>query len=215
MKKEEFVKALVAAIEKAERENKLDVQATKMVPVGVSARHIHLAPGELEVLFGKDYQLKPQKRLMGGQFACEETVTLVGPRGVLARVRVLGPVRNLTQVELSTTDCYTLGIEPVLRGSGDIKGTPGIAVVGPRGALYLQEGVIVAWRHIHMKPADADYFGVKDGQMIKARAAGPRGLVLDQVLVRIADANDLELHIDTDEGNAAGLKTGDRVEILC
>jgi putative phosphotransacetylase len=191
------------------------VQNQKQVPVGVSARHAHLAAEHIEILFGKGYELTPTKDLQPGQFACQETVTLVGPKRALHNVRVLGPARSQSQVEVSVTDCYALGVEPVLRASGDLKGSPGVAVVGPQGAFYLTEGVIVAWRHVHMTPDLAKTFGVKDAELIKAKAMGNRGLVFDQILVRVSAAATLELHIDTDEANAAGLESGDEVELIC
>ncbi|MDI3538555.1 MAG: putative phosphotransacetylase [Bacillota bacterium] len=185
-----------------------------LIPVGVSARHVHLSPEDVAELFGPGYSLTPKKPLQPGQYAAEETVTLVGPKGVLTKVRVLGPPRGHTQVEVSVTDCFTLGIPPVVRASGHITGTPGITVVGPKGARFLREGVIVALRHIHITPAEAATWGLKDGDMVEvAASAGDRALTFAQVLVRVSAASQLELHIDTDEANAAGLKSGDYVEL--
>lgn len=184
------------------------------IPVGVSARHVHLSPEDVAELFGPGYTLTPRKPLQPGQYAAEETVTLVGPKGVLTKVRVLGPPRGHTQVEVSVSDCFTLGIPPVVRASGHIAGTPGIAVVGPRGARFLREGVIVALRHIHITPAEAVAWGLKDGEMVEVTAStGERALTFGEVLVRVSEASRLELHIDTDEANAAGLKSGDYVEL--
>jgi putative phosphotransacetylase len=186
-----------------------------LIPVGVSARHVHLSPEDLAELFGSGYSLTPQKALQQpGQYAAEETVTLVGPKGVLTNVRVLGPPRGHTQVEVSMTDCFTLGIPATVRASGHIGGTPGITIVGPKGARFLREGVIVALRHIHITPSEAAAWGLKDGDMVEvAVPAGDRALTFGQVLVRVSAASQLELHIDTDEANAAGLKSGDYVEL--
>ncbi|NPV69149.1 MAG: phosphate propanoyltransferase [Firmicutes bacterium] len=186
-----------------------------LIPVGVSARHIHLSAEDVAELFGSDHNLIPREPLQPGQYAAEETVTLVGPKGILTRVRVLGPPRGQTQVEVSQTDCFTLGIPPTVRASGNIAGTPGITIVGPKGARFLREGVIVSLRHIHITPAEAATWGLKDGEMVEvAVPGGDRALTFGRVLVRVSAASQLELHIDTDEANAAGLKSGDRVELL-
>lgn len=185
------------------------------VPVGVSGRHVHLSPEHVEALFGKGHELTPIKELsQPGQFAADECVTLVGPRGSIERVRVLGPARGATQVEISKTDGFKLGVHPPVRLSGDIKGTPGIQLVGPAGTITIEEGVIVAARHIHMTPADAEKAGVKDGDVVKVRVGGDRGLIFDQVIIRVRDDFALDFHIDTDEANAAGLRTGDTGEVL-
>ena len=185
------------------------------VPVGVSGRHIHLSPEHVEQLFGEGHQLTPIKELsQPGQFAADECVTLVGPKGSIERVRVLGPARDATQVEISITDGFRLGIHAPVRLSGDIKGTPGIQIVGPKGSITIDEGVIVAARHIHMTPADAESTGLKDGDVVKVRVGGSRALIFDQVVIRVRDDFALDFHIDTDEANAAGLRTGDVAEIL-
>ncbi|BCV25856.1 phosphate propanoyltransferase [Gelria sp. Kuro-4] len=185
------------------------------IPVGVSARHVHLAPEDLAELFGPGYNLTPKKPLQPGQYAAEETVTLVGPKGVFSKVRVLGPPRRHTQVEVAQSDCFALGIPPLVRPSGHIAGTPGVAVVGPKGARYLREGVIVALRHIHITPPEAAAWGLKDGDRVQVVVpGGERALTFGQVLVRVSAASRLELHIDTDEANAAGLQSGDYVELV-
>lgn len=185
------------------------------IPVGVSNRHVHLSADHLAQLFGKGYELTVRKELsQPGQFAAEETVTLVGPRGVQENVRILGPVRGTTQVELSLTDGRRLGMRLPVRDSGNLEGTPGITIVGPIGAVTLKEGVIAALRHIHMTPADAERFGVKDGDLVRVRTSGPRAVVFNKVVVRVSPKFRLEFHIDTDEANAAGLENGDRVELL-
>ncbi len=185
-----------------------------MVPIGVSARHVHLTQEHVEVLFGPGYQLTKKKELMGGQFASNEQVTIVGTKlRAIENVRILGPVRKESQVEISMTDARTLGVAPVVRNSGDIVGSAPIALVGPKGALYLKEGCIVAKRHIHMSPADAAAAGVADKDVVSVVAVNERGTTFDEVLVRVDPSFTLEMHIDTDEANAAQLKTGDAVVI--
>lgn len=186
----------------------------KGIPVGVSNRHIHLSEDDLARLFGEGYSLTPVKGLQPGQYAAEETVVLVGPKGAIPQVRILGPPRKRTQVEISRSDGFILGVHPPVRESGKVEGTPPIYVVGPRGGFTLQNGLIVALRHIHMHPDDAAYFNVRDGQRVKVRAGGDRALVFEQVLVRVAPSYRLEMHIDIDEANAAGLTNGDEVQLV-
>lgn len=184
------------------------------IPVGVSNRHIHLSAGHLETLFGTGHTLTFEKDLKQvGEFAAKETVTLVGPKGVIRGVRVLGPVRNFTQIELSRTDGFSLGIAPPVRDSGDIEGSAGIVVVGPAGAVTLKQGVICAARHIHMQQADAQRLGVADKDRVTVEVGGLRGGTFHNVLVRISADFRLEFHIDTDEANAAELKNGDIVTL--
>lgn len=186
-----------------------------LVPVGVSNRHIHLSKEDLVKLFGEGYELKVLKPLsQPGQFAAEECVTLVGKKGIIEKCRILGPTRKATQIEVSITDCYHLGIPPVVRDSGDIKGSPGIVVVGPNGAINLSEGVIVAARHIHMHTKEAEKFGLKDMDRVCVKTTGIRSVIFNNVLVRVSDQYALDFHIDTDEANTAMLKTGDIVEII-
>jgi len=188
--------------------------AIKGIPVGISNRHIHLSAYHVEILFGKGHTLTPKKDLKQvGQYAAEETVMFVGPKGVLQRVRVLGPVRKITQVEISSTDGFSLGILPPLRDSGQIDGSAGLVVVGTAGAITLKEGVICAARHIHMSNEDAQRFGVSDGDRVTAETDGPRGCVFKNVLVRANSTCRLEFHIDTDEANAVGLKNGDQIRL--
>ena len=185
------------------------------VPVGVSARHIHLTQEHVEALFGEGYQLTKKKDLMGGQYACNETVTIVGLKlRAIENVRVLGPVRKASQIEISATDAMKLGIKAPIRESGDIAGSAPIAVVGPKGALYMKEGCIIAMRHIHMSPADAAAAGVPDGDIVSVKADNERGTVFNHVKIRVNDSFTLEMHIDTDEANASKIKTGDKVTIL-
>lgn len=185
-----------------------------LVPVGVSARHVHLTQADVETLFGAGCQLTKKKELMGGQFASNEQVTIVGTKlRAIENVRILGPVRKASQVEISKTDAMKLGVRAPLRDSGDIAGSAPIAVVGPKGAIYLKEGCIVARRHIHMSPADAKAAGVRDKDVVSVTAANERGTTFDEVLIRVDESFTLEMHIDTDEANASDIKTGDAVAI--
>lgn len=187
----------------------------KFMPIGISNRHVHLSPEHVEMLFNQDHKLTRLKDLsQPGQYACQETVTLVGPKGVLENVRVLGPTRGSTQVEISISDCFKLGIKAPIRDSGDLKGSAGVSVVGPAGSVTIPEGCIIASRHIHMHTGDASRFGLKDGDRVSVRAQGPRGVTYADVLVRVSDKYKLEMHVDLDEANAVGLKNGDLVELL-
>jgi len=184
--------------------------------VNVSARHCHLTPEAVETLFGKGRQLTVHKWLyQEGQFAAKETVTLIGPRSrVISNLRILGPCRNLNQVELAYTDSIALGFDIPLRLSGDIKGTPGAMLMGPAGFFEMSEGVIRALRHVHMGPADAEFYGVKAGDRMKLRIGGDCGIVLDKLLCRVDKSFKLEVHIDTDEGNACNLQPETSVELI-
>ncbi|MFT9846938.1 phosphate propanoyltransferase [Aneurinibacillus sp. REN35] len=186
-----------------------------IVPVGVSNRHIHLSQKDVEALFGAGYELTPMKALsQPGEFAAEETVTVIGPKHEIHHVRILGPIRARTQVEISRSDSFVLGVKAPIRMSGDLAGTPGITLAGPAGEVKLEEGVIVAQRHIHMTPQDAERFGVKDKDVVQVKTMGERPLIFDKVMVRVHASYGLDFHVDTDEANAAGLQTGDLVEIL-
>jgi len=184
--------------------------------VNVSARHCHLTPEAVEILFGKGQQLTIHKRLyQEGAFAAKETVTLIGPRSrVISNLRILGPCRNLNQVELAYTDSIALGFDIPLRQSGDIKGTPGAMLMGPAGFFEMPEGVIRALRHVHMGPADAEFYGVKSGDRMKLRIGGDCGILLDKMLCRLDKSFKLEVHIDTDEGNACNLQPDTPVELI-
>lgn len=206
-----ITKLVLEAVEK----QKSSDDAGYLVPIGVSARHIHLTQEHVEVLFGKGYQLTKRKELMGGQFASNETVTIVGIKlRAIENVRVLGPVRKQTQVEISATDAIKLGVKAPIRESGNIAGSAPIAIVGPKGALYLNEGCIIAMRHIHMSPRDAMAAGVHDGDIVSVKADNERGTIFNHVKIRVDDSFTLEMHIDTDEANAAKIATGDTVRIL-
>jgi propanediol utilization protein len=184
--------------------------------VNVSARHVHVTSEDLEVLFGPGARLTKLKDLyQEGEFASEQLVNLIGPRNrMIPGVRILGPVRKYTQVELSYTDGVFLGIDLPLRTSGDHADTPGGILVGPHGALNIRQGIIRAERHVHMSPADLAHFGVKDGDYMKLKIDGPCGLVFDRVKVREHPKVKLEVHIDTDEGNACHLPTATRMELI-
>ena len=176
--------------------------------VNVSARHCHLTQEAVEALFGKGHQLQVHKWLyQEGQFAAKETVTLVGPRSrIISNLRILGPCRTLNQVELAYTDGIALGFDLPLRISGDIKGTLGGMLMGPAGFFEMEQGIIRAMRHVHMHPTDADYYGVKAGDSMKLKMGGPCAIVLDKMLCRVDPSFKLEVHIDTDEGNACNLQ---------
>ncbi|MGI6552938.1 MAG: phosphate propanoyltransferase [Bacillota bacterium] len=185
------------------------------VPVGVSNRHVHLSQEHLEQLFGSGYELVSIKDLgQPGQFACKETVTVVGTKGAIENVRVLGPVRKNSQVEISRTDAFKLGLKAPIRDSGDHTGTPGCVLVGPRGVVTLERGVIIAARHIHMTPAMANQYGLKDKDLVSVIVDGERGLIFNNVLIRVREDFALEIHLDTDEANAALLNNGDKVIML-
>jgi len=176
------------------------------IPISISAHHLHWTQEHVETLFGPGHQLASRSPLsQPGQFACEEAVTLVGPRGKVERVRVLGPVRKETQVEISRTEEYRLGIDAPVRASGDIEGSPGLRLEGPAGSVDLGNGVICAARHVHMSPEDALRFGVRDRDVIAVRVEGGRGVSFRDVLVRVHPDFRLDMHVDTDEGNAAEL----------
>lgn len=186
-----------------------------LVPIGVSARHIHLTQEHVEALFGEGYQLTRKKELMGGQFASNEQVTIVGLKlRAIENVRILGPVRSKSQVEISATDAIKLGVKAPIRESGNTKGSAPIAIVGPKGVIYLEEGCIIAKRHIHMAPKDAMAAGVTDGQTVSVKADNERGTVFNHVQIRVDDSFTLEMHIDTDEANAAKIATGQTVTIM-
>lgn len=203
----------------------IEIESNKnMVPVSISARHLHLNKKDLETLFGENHELIKVKDIsQPGQFAAEEKVTLVGPKGEIKNVRVLGPLRQETQVEVSMTDARVLGIKPIIRESGNLQGTPGITIIGPmgtlpivgsKGELTLDKGCIVAERHIHMTPTDALNFKVADGDKVSVKVYGQRGGVMDNVVIRVREDYSLDMHIDVDEANAFGINNGDRVEII-
>jgi len=192
------------------------VRAPRPLLVNVSARHCHLTPQAVETLFGPGHQLHPTKWLyQDGQFAAQESVTLIGPRSrVISNLRILGPCRDFNQVELALTDAISLGFDIPVRQSGNIKGSPGCMLMGPAGFLELPEGVIRAAPHVHMHPDDAKFYGVKNGDLIRLRVGGPCSMIFEKLLVRVSPDFKLEVHIDTDEGNACGLGPTTPCELL-
>lgn len=185
------------------------------VQIGLSNKHLHLSEEHIEALFGKGHKLTPTKDLVQpGQYACEEKVDIVGPKATLKGIRVLGPARPETQVELAMTDARTIGIKAPVRESGKLEGTPGCTLIGPAGTVELDHGVIVALRHIHLSPEEAVEAGVKDKDVVSVKIEGERGLIFDNVLIRSGNGHKREAHFDTDEGNAAGCGPDAVCEIL-
>lgn len=186
---------------------------TLHIPVGISNRHVHLSREDMDILFGYGATLTRMKAVkQPGQYAAEETVTLRGPKGELTRVRVLGPLRSATQVEISVSDSFVLGVKAPLRMSGDLQDSPGIEIIGPRGRVSKTDGAIVAWRHIHISPADAERHALRDGMKIDVRIDGYRGGILSHVVVRVSADAVLEMHVDVEEANGFGLRNGDCVQ---
>ncbi|HDQ22634.1 MAG TPA: phosphate propanoyltransferase [Candidatus Uhrbacteria bacterium] len=184
------------------------------IMVEVSARHCHLTKEHVEKLFGKGYQLKILKMVsQPGQWASKEEIKIKGPKGEL-KLRIVGPARSATQVELSVTECYRLGIKPVLRVSGDIKSTPGAFLIGPKGRIKINQGVIVAQRHVHLSPSELKSLKLKKGKLVSVKIKGPRGLVFNNVIVRSGEGHKKSFQIDTDEGNACGWAPGMKGDLI-
>lgn len=206
MQQEQLVQTITKMVVEQLKNSCQETESTERIPIGISARHVHLTQEHVDELFGKGYQLTKKKELMGGQFASNELVTLVGTKlRAIENVRILGPCRKASQVEISKTDCIKLGVKAPIRESGKIEGSAPIAVVGPKGVVYLEEGCIVAKRHIHMSPDDAKRFGVTNGQSVKVRFDNDRGGVMEDVIIRVDPTFTLEMHIDTDEANGLGI----------
>lgn len=185
------------------------------IPVGISNRHIHLSQQDMDALFGPGCELTKIKDLkQPGQYACKETLTVCGPKGALEKVRVLGPLRKATQVEVLLGDSFKLGVKPPVRMSGDLSGTPGVTLVGPKGSVQLKEGVIVAQRHIHMTAEEAGRYGVHDGQVVSIEFDGPRCGCLGNVAIRAGEGHSLECHIDTEEANALGITSSTTFKLI-
>jgi acetate kinase len=181
------------------------------IPVGVSVRHVHLSRAHCDALFGEGYELTERRAVsQPGQFVCRETVDLVGPKGAIERVAIINPLRKETQVEVARTDAIHLGVNPPLRESGKLEGTPGLTLRGPKGSVAIEHGVIMAHRHVHMHTEEAKRFGVQDKGIIRVRVEGERETVFGDVIVRVSDQFSLDMHVDTDEANASGL-TNDSV----
>ncbi|MDD3367481.1 MAG: phosphate propanoyltransferase [Lachnospiraceae bacterium] len=207
--KEQLISIVTAAVYQ-------ELQARdRSVPTGISVRHIHLTRDDVNRLFGRNYQLTPKKPLsQPGQFACEETLEVIGPRGNIRKVRILGPEREKSQVEVSYTDARTLGLQVPVRSSGDVSGTPGVVLRGPLGDITISEGVIIADRHIHMQPSDAERFGVQNGDRVRVQVGGAKPGIMEGVVIRVSDNYRLDFHIDTDDGNAFLLSQGQLVTVL-
>lgn len=204
---------IAEAVKKALDEIKSD--GYNEIKVGVSARHVHLSQEDLETLFGKGAELTVKKQLMGREYASDQLVTLVGPSlRSIEKVRVLGPVRKHTQVEISRTDTFVLKVSPPVRPSGDVKGSEKIVIVGPKGSVYLKEGVIIANRHIHLTPEYAKAHGISDNDRVDVLVESVKPTKFFDVQVRVRDDFNVEMHIDTDDANSAGIKNGDKVRIL-
>ena len=203
---------LIDIIVKAIAEN---IGETPDIPVGISNRHVHLSRHDMGVLFGVGSELTVKKDLIQpGQYAAEETVTLVGNNGkFIDRVRVLGPLRSESQVEVSMTDSFQLGIDAPIKESGNLDGTAGILLKGPKGSVKLSKGVIVAWRHVHLSIEKAKFLGINDQDIVTVESDGKRGCILKNVLARVSNKYAPEFHIDLDEANACGLKNNDRINI--
>lgn len=185
------------------------------IKVGLSNRHIHLSKDDLVALFGEGYELTKLKDLsQPGQYAAEEVVDIVGPKGKIEKIRILGPCRNYTQIELSAADARGMGVAAPIRESGDLEGSPGCKIIGPKGEVEIDKGVIIAHRHIHMSPEDAEFFNVSNKEVVNVETHGLRGLIFKEVIIRVSPLFALEMHIDIEEGNAAGLKNGDVVNLI-
>ena len=190
-------------------------RAKNPILTNVSNRHIHLSKQDMEKLFGEGYQLTKKKDLVQpGEHACEEVLTIKGPKKAIEKVRILGPLRKQTQVEIFITDAIKLGVEPCIRLSGDLADSQPITIVGPKGSIIINEGCIVAKRHIHFTTKDAEFYGVKNGDVLKLKTEGERGLIFDNVIARVSDKMALECHLDMEESNAAGVKNGDKLFLL-
>lgn len=210
----ENYEAILKLLLEAAQSTAAPTQEPEGIPVGVSNRHLHLSQSDQDILFGTGYQMTPIKDLsQPGQFACKETVTICGPKGAIEKVRVLGPARSKTQVEILAGDGFKLGVSAPARQSGDLTGTPGITIVGPKGSVQISEGLIVAQRHIHMTLADSLTYGVHDGQIVDIEVEGPRGGTYSNVIVRANDKSALECHLDTEEANAMDVNSSTKIKI--
>lgn len=204
------VSGLAAELEKRLRRSKL------AIPVGVSNRHCHLTREHFKILFGANAEPKRVKDIkQPGFYAAEEMISVKGPKGVLHKIRLVAPYRDHTQIELAVTDALAIGVKPPVRESGQVKGSAGATLIGPAGQVEIKEGVIVAQRHLHFSPDEAKALGIESGEVVRVRAGAGSGraVVFEDVIVRVGPKYSLEFHVDTDEANASGLKTGDFVHI--
>lgn len=191
------------------------INSDKSIPVEASARHVHLSKEHIQKLFGKDYEMTKKKDLsQPGQFQYNERVNLIGPRGIIKGVGILGPAREQTQIELSKTDARTLGVDPPVRESGQLSGSDTLFIASEKSVVDAKESVIIAMRHVHMTPEDAVRFNVKDKQLVNVRVKGDRPIVFEDVVIRVNDRYKLSMHIDLDEANAVGYKNGILGEII-
>ena len=213
MTNEQLVKQLIRLLNE---KNAIPSDSIKnAIPVGISNRHIHLSQQDLESLFGEGYELTPIKELkQPGQYAAKETVLIAGPKGTFEKVRVLGPVRPVSQIEISKSDSFTLGIKPPVRESGDLTNAATLTVIGPFGSVIMEKKVIIAKRHIHMTPIEAEQLNVIDRQLVSIRVEGERGGTLDEVVIRVSDQFRLECHLDMDEANALGISNNQMITIM-
>lgn len=207
--REELIKLITKLV--IEQLNKEEV----LIPIGVSNRHVHLRREDLDVLFGDGYELTKLRDLkQPGQYASNELVTIRGPKGEFKNVRILGPLREETQVEISLSDGFVLGIKPPIKESGKLKNSAGIEIIGPKGRIIKHEGSIAALRHIHMTPEMAKKLKINDKELVDVEISGERKAILGNVLVRVSDKYALEMHVDLDEANACNLKNNDTVKIV-
>ena len=210
---EDLMRKVAAAVVRVQQE--MNEGGNGAIPLGISNRHIHLSQEDLEKLFGPGYQLTNTKDLVQpGQLACKETLTVCGPKGAIEKVRVLGPVRKQTQVEILVGDTFKLGVKGEVRMSGVLSGTPGVTLTGPKGSVQIPEGVMIAQRHIHMSCEDAARFGVTDGEIVDLECEGTRSGLLHDVVIRANNNSRLECHLDTEEANALGLTSKSNVRIV-
>ena len=185
------------------------------ITVGISNRHAHLTQDQIEALFGKGYELTFYKNIkQPDEFVSNERIDVAGPRGILKGVRIMGPAREKAQIEMTLTNARDIGVEAQIRVSAQVAGTSGVRLIGPKGEYELAEGVIAAVRHLHMTPQEAEVLGLYEGQIVAIEAGADRAVIFKNVIVRIDELFSLELHLDTDEANAAGLKNGDEVRLV-
>lgn len=213
---ENDIKELVGRVIEAVKSGNNASMTDGDIPVGISNRHIHLTREHVDILFGKGYELTKLKDLsQPGQYACKEQLTLVGPSmRAIEGVRVLGPERKQSQVEISRTDSFVLKVKPPVRESGDVAGSAPVMIIGPKGAVQLTEGCIIANRHIHMSEEDGLKYGVKDGEYVDVEMGGERRSLFYDVQIRVSDKFRLEMHVDTDDANAAGISNGSKVKLI-
>ena len=215
MDKHDLKKEIAKLVMQELKTSGLLINEYNKVPVSVSARHLHLCREDLEALFGKGYELTVEKEIsQPGQYAAKERIRVIGPKGEFSNVVILGPCRDFSQVELSLTDCKDIGIKGVLRESGKIEGTPGILIGVGENYIQLDKGAIVAKRHIHMTPEDAEKLNVKDNELVKVKVSGERPVIFDDVLIRVKSSFRLSMHIDYDEANACGYTSGVKGSII-